>query len=397
VILLRHRWFYLSCLAAFTAGHMINYSVIIYAQEVIGSDLLSGIGFGLCFGPPIVLGWYAGVLCDRLAPGRLIQAAQAVFMLAACLLWLADREARDAASRVPLLVVAAALAGVGWSFVSPARMATLGQIARAAEIKPASVIFNVLVMLGFGLGPVAIALARRHFGWPGVFICAAGLFALASLTLLGVRTRRSERAHQPVIADIRDGVQAVRARPLLLQLMLAAMAGYLAMGPMTVLLPKLAATQLGLSELQRGGFLGTLALSLIAGGVLALIAARRVRHGRAIFAATTVAGLGLAALGAADGTRLAVALLCAVGVSGGFALSLIVAGIQANAEEGVRGRVVSMYTIISQVVPAASGVAAGALVQAYGVRVALHACGAALAVAMLANASWMTALRRYRG
>jgi MFS family permease len=397
VILLRHRWFYLSCLAAFTAGHMINYSVIIYAQEVIGSDLLSGIGFGLCFGPPIVLGWYAGVLCDRLAPGRLIQAAQAVFMLAACLLWLADREARDAASRVPLLVVAAALAGVGWSFVSPARMATLGQIARAAEIKPASVIFNVLVMLGFGLGPVAIALARRHFGWPGVFIFAAGLFALASLTLLGVRTRRSERAHQPVIADIRDGVEAVRARPLLLQLMLAAMAGYLAMGPMTVLLPKLAATQLGLSELQRGGFLGTLALSLIGGGVLALIAARRVRHGRAIFAATTVAGLALAALGAADGTRLAVALLCTVGVSGGFALSLIVAGIQANAEEGVRGRVVSMYTIISQVVPAASGVAAGALVQAYGVRVALLVCGAALSVAMLANASWMTALRHYRG
>ena len=25
-------WFYLSCLAAFTAGHMINYGVIIYAQ-----------------------------------------------------------------------------------------------------------------------------------------------------------------------------------------------------------------------------------------------------------------------------------------------------------------------------------------------------------------------------
>ena len=86
MLLLRHRWFYLSCLAAFTAGHMVNYSVIIYAQEVIGSDLLSGIGFGLCFGPPIVLGWYAGVLCDRLAPGRLIMAAQAVFIAAALLL-----------------------------------------------------------------------------------------------------------------------------------------------------------------------------------------------------------------------------------------------------------------------------------------------------------------------
>ncbi|MEO8839876.1 MAG: hypothetical protein ABI351_14330, partial [Herbaspirillum sp.] len=64
----RHWAFYLSCLLAFTGGHMVNYSVIIYAQEVLQSDLLSGVGFSLCFGPPLILGWYAGVLCDRHAP-----------------------------------------------------------------------------------------------------------------------------------------------------------------------------------------------------------------------------------------------------------------------------------------------------------------------------------------
>ncbi len=397
MILQRHGWFFLSCLAAFTAGHMVNYSVIIYAQEVIGSDLLSGIGFGLCFGPPIVLGWYAGVLCDRLAPGRLIQAAQALFMVAALLLWCADRNLAQASSRVPLLVLAAALAGVGWSFVAPARMATLGQIASSEELKPASVIFNLLVMFGFGLGPLVIALMRRNFGWPGVFVGAITLFAVASLTLLGVPTRRSERVHQPVMVEIREGLDAVFAKPLLLQLMVAAMAGYLAMGPMTVLLPKLAATQLGLSELQRGYFLGTLALSLIVGGLVALFAARRAHHGRTIFIATTLAGVALAALGAAHDAALAVALLCGVGIAGGLALSLIVAGVQANAAEAVRGRVVSMYTIISQVVPAASGVAAGALVQGFGVSVALLTCGSTLAVAMLLNVLWMTALRRHRG
>lgn len=106
MILLRHGWFYFSCLAAFTAGHMVNYSVIMYSQEVIGSDLLSGIGFGLCFGPPIVLGWYAGVLCDRLAPGRLILAAQGLFMVAALLLWFADGAIAAVNSRVPVLVIA---------------------------------------------------------------------------------------------------------------------------------------------------------------------------------------------------------------------------------------------------------------------------------------------------
>jgi predicted MFS family arabinose efflux permease len=241
--------------------------------------------------------------------------------------------------------------------------------------------------------PLAIALMRRNFGWPGVFFGAALLFALASVTLLGVQTRRSERVHQPVMTEIREGLAAVKAKPLLLQLMVAAMAGYLAMGPMTVLLPKLAATQLGLSELQRGYFLGTLALSLIAGGLVALFTARRVHHGSAIFVATTLTGLALALLGTAHDARLAVALLCGVGIAGGLALSLIVAGIQANAADAVRGRVVSMYTIISQVVPAASGVAAGALVQAFGVSVALVACGSTLALAMAFNATWMAALR----
>ncbi|MBP6776696.1 MAG: MFS transporter [Piscinibacter sp.] len=397
MLLLRHRWFYLSCLAAFTAGHMVNYSVIIYAQEVIGSDLLSGIGFGLCFGPPVVLGWYAGVLCDRLAPGRLIQAAQALFMLAAALLWLADAQVADAAARIPLLVAAAALAGVGWSFVSPARMATLGQIASPAEIKPASVIFNLLVMLGFGLGPLLIAVARSRAGWPGVFGAALALFVFASITLLAVPTRGSDRVHEPVATEIRQGLAAVRANPLLLQLMVAAMAGYLAMGPMTVLLPKLAATQLGLAELQRGWFLGTLALSLIAGGLVALALARRAHHGRTILVGTVLAGVLLAAMGTTRSAPAAVLLLCGVGISGGLALSLIVAGIQANAAEAVRGRVVSMYTIISQVVPAAAGVAAGVLVQAFGVGVALVTCGATLALVMLLNAGWMTALRGHRG
>lgn len=397
MILRRHGWFFLSCLAAFTAGHMVNYSVIIYAQEVIGSDLLSGIGFGLCFGPPIVLGWYAGVLCDRLAPGRLIQAAQALFMLAAALLWFADRWVAEAGARVPLLVLAAALAGVGWSFVAPARMATLGQIASTDELKPASVIFNLLVMLGFGLGPLVIALMRRHFGWAGVFGGAIALFGVAALTLLRVPTHRSDRVHQPVWVEIREGLSAVVAKPLLLQLMVAAMAGYLAMGPMTVLLPKLAATQLGLNELQRGYFLGTLALSLIAGGLVALFTARRAHHGRTIFAATLVAGVLLAALGAAHDAGAAVALLCGVGVAGGLALSLIVAGVQSNAADAVRGRVVSMYTIISQVVPAASGVAAGAMVQAFGVSMALYACGTTLAVITLLNLLWMRPLRQHRG
>ncbi|MBS0433349.1 MAG: MFS transporter, partial [Proteobacteria bacterium] len=301
------------------------------------------------------------------------------------------------AQRVPALLLAALLAGVGWSFVAPARMAALGQVARPEEIKPASVLFNLLVMMGFGLGPLAIALLRRAAGWPGVFLGAAALFVLASAALLAVRTRASGRVHGALVAEVREGLAAVASRPLLRELMLAATTGYLAMGPMTVLLPKLASTRLGLAELQRGAFLGALALALIAGGLLALALTRRAHHGRSILLATGVAGVALASLGVVGTAGAALALLAAVGMAGGLALSLIVAGIQAQAPDALRGRIVSLYTIVSQVVPAASGVAAGALVQAFGVGTALLACGALLAAATAANAVWMRALRAHRG
>ena len=88
--------FYLSCLLAFTAGHMVNYTVILYLQEKVGSDLLSGIGFGLSFGTSILFGWFAGVLCDRISPTRVIHAAQALFLLCLMgLLW-SDAGAADA-------------------------------------------------------------------------------------------------------------------------------------------------------------------------------------------------------------------------------------------------------------------------------------------------------------
>jgi MFS family permease len=396
-MLKRLGWFYLSCLAAFTAGHMVNYGVIIYAQEVIRHDLLSGLAFALCFGPPLLLGWSAGALCDRLAPGRLIHAAQACFVAACALLWWADRALPEPSARVVPLALAAALAGVGWSFVAPARMAALGQVARPEEIKPASVLFNLLVMMGFGLGPLAIAVLRRAWGWPAVFVGAGALFVVASLALLPVATRASGREHGAVWAEVREGLATIAARPLLRQLMLAAMTGYLAMGPMTVLLPKLAAARLGLSELQRGAFLGTLAVSLIAGGLLALALAKRAHHGRTILAAILVAGGALAGLGGVSSAPVAVALLATVGTAGGLALSLIVAGIQAQAPDAMRGRVVSVYTIISQVVPAASGLAAGALVHGFGVGVALALCGGALVAATPLLALTMPALRAHRG
>jgi MFS family permease len=236
--------FYLSCLLAFTGGHMVNYAVILYLQEKVGSDLLSGIGFGLSFGSAIVFGWFAGVLCDRISPARVIHGAQALFLLCLAGLWWTDVGATDQ-TRVVWTLFSAFLGGLAWSFVGPARLATLGQIAPPDKLKPATIIFNLQVLLGFGLAPLVIGLVRSRAGWPAVFATGMALFVASSLLLLGIRTQGSSQPSQGVMREMGEGFAAVRANPLLTQLILAAIMAYAMTGPMQILLPKLAREVLG--------------------------------------------------------------------------------------------------------------------------------------------------------
>jgi MFS family permease len=393
----RHGLFLLSCLLAFTAGHMFNYTVILYLQEAVGSDLLSGLGFGLAFGSSIVFGWFAGVLCDRVAPGRVIHAAQAMFLVGLACLWWADTGA-GAGLRPAWALVGAFAGGLAWSFVGPARLTTLGQIASATELRPLTILFNLQVLVGFGLAPLVIGLVRSRAGWPQVMAVGAFGFIASSALLIGLGTHANPTpSTRSVWADIADGFRTVGRAPLLRQLMIATMIAYAMTGPMQILLPKLARQELGLSEAQRGAYLGLLALCLIVGGVLALGLARRLHHGHTILGGVMLGSLLFALLSIISTPILSALALACVGVLGGMVVSLLVSGIQAQAPQGVRGRVMSMYAITSQVLPAMSGLAAGVLVGQVGLRPAIATSGLALAGVALLAALAMPALRRHPG
>ncbi len=389
--------FFASCLLAFTAGHMFNYTVILYLQEVVGSDLLSGIGFGLAFGSSIVFGWFAGVVCDRVAPHRVIHGAQALFLAGLACLWWAHVGAGEN-TRVAWVLTGAFMGGLAWSFVGPARLTTLAQLARPEELRTATIVFNLQVLVGFGLAPLLIGVVRSRAGWDAVMGLSAAGFVLASILIATLRTQANATpSGQSVLADVGEGFRAVGADPLLKQLLLAAMMGYAMTGPLQILLPKLAREVLHLSELQRGAYLGLLALSLIVGGVTALALSKRVHHGRVMFGGIVAGCLVFAALSRIDTLAVSATGLACIGIGGGMVISLVVSGIQARSPVALRGRVMGMYSIISQVVPALSGVAAGALVNAMGVTAAVQLSGLTLAGIALLAAWRMGRLRAYTG
>jgi MFS family permease len=373
--------FYLSSFLAFVCGHSVNYSVIIYSQDVLNSDLISGIGFGLCFGPPIILGWYAGVLCDRLAPGRLILFSQITFTLSALVLLAADQWASTLLLKTSAIILAAFLAGCSWSFIAPARFATLAQIVSGKSLHGATVLLNLMSMIGFGIGPLAIASTFSGYGWSGVFITLTGGFILATVLVGFVPTRGSDKVRKHVFEEIQEGIRAVVAKPILLQFLLASVLAYTLMGPMQVLLPRLAGSQLMLSEMERGSYLGVLALALIVGGVLCMALSRWLHHGLTILSGVLIAGLSIAAISQITAPVTSGVVLLFAGTVGGMVVSLIVAGLQAESGPQVRGRVMSMYTITSQITPALSGLAAGILSEYLGVVPALFICGIMITVA----------------
>ncbi|MBP8185586.1 MAG: MFS transporter [Pseudomonas sp.] len=350
--------FFAACLAGFLGGHLTNYAVILFAQDVWGMDALAGAGFALCFGVPLLLGWPAGAWCDQHSPQRIAQFAHGAFLLALLLLAAASRSASFG---VPLYLLGATCAGVGWALLAPARMALLGRLAGARQAKLA-VLFNLLVMLGFGLAPLLLALARTLGGWPAVHGSGLVLFALSATLLLGLKVP-GLGGDGAVLKRVQQGFAYVRRTPLLAQTLLAAVLIYLAMGPIQVMLPRFAQQSLQLSELARGLFLGALALALLIGGAVSLALARRFGQGRCVLVAAIVSGVALSLLGQSQSLGLALLWLTLNGIGAGIAVSLIVALLQHESQPELRGRLLSIYTVTSQVIPAAGGLGAGLLLE----------------------------------
>ncbi|QDP01624.1 MFS transporter [Thalassotalea sp. PS06] len=384
--------FLLSCLLAFIAGHVVNYSIIFLAIDWFDSPMLAGIGYGLCFGPPVILGWFAGVYCDRYSPRRVILIAQNSFLISLALLYVALDSTPT--MQIGLLLSAAFFAGVGWSFVSPARFAALPGFIAEDKLTGGTIALNLMVMSGFGIAPMVVKNLQVSFGYEGVFVAGAIMFVVSSLLLALLRyhpessviKQRMEADTKPQQArnaeqqtsiwqQVVEGWQVIFRPGIVKPLLLLSMITYLLMGPMQVLLPVIAEKQLFLSEKAQGTYLSLVAFSLIIGGLISLVTRNAGKLGLQLNLCILIAAAGLGSLAIVTNLALSVIVLLTSGIAGGIAISLIVAGLNQMCEPAYRGRVMACYTIIGQVIPALSGVVFGALAQAFDAKLSLMLAG----------------------
>ena len=107
-----------------------------------------------------------------------------------------------------------------------------------------------------------------------------------------------------------------------------------------------------------------------------------------------IAGVGISILGMEKDLNMSVVVLCVASAGGGFAISFIVAGLQAFSPDIHRGRIMSFYSIISQFIPALGGVVAGVLAQAYSPMVALQVMASIIIVGVIISFFAFSTIRR---
>jgi MFS family permease len=384
--------FLMSCLLAFLAGHMVNYSIIFLSLEWFDSHALAGLGYGLCFGPPIILGWFAGVYCDRYSPRRVILIAQNSYFTSLGLLFLALSATPDI--QQILIISAAFCSGVGWSFVAPARFATLPHYVSSGKITGATIGLNLMVMMGFGLAPMILKWIKVAGDWQAVIATAASLALISSLLLLPLKFEFKGKPANKAIDEIKASLDYVKQSIFIRQFLLLATITYLLMGPMQVLLPTVAEKNLRLAETAQGNYLSLVAFSLIVGGLLAMVLKGKGKLGWQILLSILISGVGIGYLGLETDLASSVAVLVLSAAFGGIAISLIVAGLQHYSPAEHRGRIMSFYTIIGQFIPAASGVGAGIFASVFDYTQALLIFGGIIVVAIITCMLLLASVRK---
>jgi MFS family permease len=343
--------------------------------RLTSSGLALGVTTALQFTPLLFLGAYGGLIVDRFDRRRLLLATQ----LAAALLSLATGLlTATGVIRVWMVFVAAFLLGCVNVFDSPGRQSFTRELV-GEDVANAVALNNAVATGARFVGPAIGGLLVASAGIATCFLVNAGSYAAVMLALgaIDVHELAVEERVARARGQVREGLRYVRRhvslRTVLVMLAITSAFGF----NFQVVLPLLAD-----EEFHRGG--GTYGLLMSALGLGALVgslvvAALSAATPRRVAWFSVAVGAALAGLAAAPDLPVALAAATVVGVSFSLFLASASGSLQVDAAPGMRGRVMSLYSIAFLGVAPIGGPAVGAVAQAFGPRAGL-VIGAAASV-----------------
>jgi len=363
------RIFFGGSLVAWTGLWMHRIAVAWLAWELTRSAFWVGVVAFCDLAPAVVFSPIAGAVADRVDRLRLAMGAQAAIGLQAAAI---AGVAASGGMTIGLLLVLEVLGGIAASFAQPARQTLMPGIVPRADLAAAvacnSLTFSVARFIGPALAGPIIAV------WGVVPAIGANAFAYliacATLPLLTIAAaeRRGHPASKSLWGEVVEGISyAARHRGIGPLLLYAALGATLLRGVQEILPPFV--------ERLFGRGAESLAVLTACFGVGALVAGLWVANRGRLEGTTRLAVL--AAIAQAAATALFIATgwfpvgMFAAALIGGFAS---VHGIsvqtllQTATEHEFRGRMLSLWGLITRACPALGALVLGAAGEAFGLR-----------------------------
>lgn len=383
-------WFW-GNLASNSGNWLYNVTAAVVVFALTGSALLVGLVSVAQFGTLALLSPWAGALSDRFDRRRLLVASQGLATLSAAgiAVPVVVLGAEGLPGAWPVILASLGI-GVGVAFAGPALQSLVPALVDDADLESAVALTSLTFNVGRALGPAVAGLLLVTFGAEAAF----ALNALSFLVLIGALLWIRPRARDGVTADrsVRAGLRHVRADRVTLGLLVGVGAVGFAADPINTLAPALA-ERLGGGD----GLVAALVSTFGAAAAVVALAAGRLQRARGLLVvaaggcATMAAGAAVIAVAPVPATA-----LVGFGLMGvGFVLGLtsFTSALQRRVPDGLRGRVMALWTVAFLGNRPIAAVVDGAVADLAGARVAM-AVPAAVALAGVAVA---VRLRRLEG
>jgi len=335
--------------------------------------------------PVLLFSIVSGVVADRLPKRRLLVATQAALGLQALAL---GGLVSAGHVRYWHIAVLAVLMGFANVLDMPARQSYVLDLVGKADLVNAVALNSAAFNAARIVGPAVAGLLIARFGVVPAFLINSVGFVLVIVALLALDAegRPGPRGAGTMVAEIAAGIgYALRTAQMRLILGLL-FAVSLCVFNFTVYVPLLAKNVLGVGAEGFGFLMAALGVGAVAGALT--VASFRNPPLSGMFLAAFVACAGLTAMSVVRHVPVAVALLFVIGFSGLVLVASCNTALQLIAPDALRGRVMSLYSLIWGGVFPIGSFMVGSISEVWGVSRAFLVMGTIALSALIALSTW---------
>lgn len=296
-------------------------------------------------GAPSLLMLYAGVIADRVSRRTMMVVTQTFMMILALIL--AALTFLGLIQPWHILLLSAAL-GVANAFDAPARLALAPELVTREDLTNAIALNATMFNLALVFGPAAGGLVYAAVG-PGLCFVLNGVSFIAVIVALLLMILQPMppfvRVKSPW-SELQEGIQYAFSHPdIRVLIVTAGIAGVLGIAPVT-LFPAWAVNILGGDAVTNGLLASSRGVGSVIGGLLLASMARYKRRGRLLMIGTFVFPAALLAFAFMRWQTPAFIMLAVVGLASVLVLNVANALVQSLVPEALRGRVMSIYSLV---------------------------------------------------